>query len=206
MYISFIYIWSRFGRAPPRPPVPMVATPSPAQPVVWCDSGFGSALSPPWYPPPSTPIDPVTVDTFHPGLCHEGIENATVTRIAFLSGPLPVAVDPRKEHDDDDDDDDDADDDVDDDDDGDDVTMRLTMMTTMMIIMMLTISKHPGRPKPRTTSRHRGAEGGRRTKNLQSIHICMYIYIYMVTPPPPQIYTRLFRMTAQVASLHWYMT
>ena len=29
----------------------------------------------------------------------------------------------------------------------------------------------------------------------------------MVTPPPPpKIYTRLFRMTAQVASLHWYMT
>ena len=32
-----------------------------------------------------------------------------------------------------------------------------------------------------------------------------YIYIYMVTPPP-KIYTRLFRVTAQVASLHWYMT
>ena len=32
---------------------------------------------------------------------------STVTRIAFLSGPRPVAVDPRKEHDDDDDDDDD---------------------------------------------------------------------------------------------------
>ena len=31
--------------------------------------------------------------------------------ITFLSGPLPVAVDPRKEHDDDDGDDDDDDDD-----------------------------------------------------------------------------------------------
>ena len=64
----------------------------------------------------------MTVDAFHPGLCHEGIENATVTRIGFLSGPLPVAVDPRKEHEDDDDDDgdDDEDGDDDDDDEGDD--------------------------------------------------------------------------------------
>ena len=53
----------------------------------------------------------VTVDTVHPGLCREGVESATVTRIAFLSGPLHVAVGPRKEHDDDDDDVDDDDDD-----------------------------------------------------------------------------------------------
>ena len=57
----------------------------------------------------------VTVDTFHPGLCHEGIENVTVTRIAFLSDALPMAVDPTKEHDDDDDDDDVEADDEDDD-------------------------------------------------------------------------------------------
>ena len=38
------------------------------------------------------------------------------------------------------------------------------------------------------------------------MYIILYIctYIYMVTPP--KIYTRLFRVTAQVASLHWYMT
>ena len=174
----------RPGPAPPSRPNGCYPVPPPN---LWCGviRGLGLLSVPHGILPQARPSIPVTVDTFHPGLCHEGIENATVTRIAFLSGPLPVAVDPRKEHDDDDDDDDDADDDVDDDDDGDDVTMRLTMMTTMMIIMMLTISKHPGRPKPRTTSRHRGAEGGRRTKNLQSIHICMYIYIYMVTPPPP---------------------
>ena len=72
----------------------------------------------------------MTVDNaFHPGLCHvchEGIENATVTRIALLSGPLPVALDPRMEYDNNDvdadddaydDDDDDGDDEDDDDDD-----------------------------------------------------------------------------------------
>ena len=63
----------------------------------------------------------MTVDTLHPGLCHEGIENATVARIAFLSVPLPVAVDPRKEHDGHDDDDaNDDEDDVEDDDEDDD--------------------------------------------------------------------------------------
>ena len=62
----------------------------------------------------------MTVGTFHPGLCHEGLENATVTRVAFLSGPLPVAVDPRKEHEHDDDENDDEDDDEGDDEGDDD--------------------------------------------------------------------------------------
>ena len=61
----------------------------------------------------------VTVETFHPGLCHEGIESATVTRILWQ-------LTQGKEHDgddlgdDDDDDDDDENGDDDEDDDGDD--------------------------------------------------------------------------------------
>ena len=47
-----------------------------------------------------------TLDTFQPRLRHEGINNATVTRIAFLIGPVPVSVDPKTEQYDDDDDDD----------------------------------------------------------------------------------------------------
>ena len=87
----------------------------------------------------------VTVDAFQPGLCHEGIENATVTRIAFLSGPLPVAVDPTKEHDDDDDDDvDDVDDDDDDHDDGYEDDDRMTMM----MMMMMTIRNTQARTTP----------------------------------------------------------
>ena len=69
---------------------------------------------------PNTP-DPcpilVTMDTFQAGPCHEGIETCNCHQEAFLSGPLPVAVDPRKEHHDDDEDDaDENDDDIDDDD------------------------------------------------------------------------------------------
>ena len=126
---------------------------------------------------PNTPpiLILVTVHTFHPELCHKGIENATVTRMAFLSGPLPVAVDPRKQHDDDDhhhhdDADDDGDDDDDDDDDDD--------------------SKHPGRPKPRSTPHHRSSQGRRadpdpephttpsRPKSRTTLH-------YVGTPPTP---------------------
>ena len=43
-----------------------------------------------------------TLDTFQPRLRHEGINNATVTRIAFLIGPVPVSVDPKTEQYDDD--------------------------------------------------------------------------------------------------------
>ena len=110
----------------------------------------------------------VTVDTFHPGLCHEGIEGATVTRIAFLSGPLPVAVDPRKEHDDDEEEDDDEDDDDDDDDDDDFETPRATQTPHQ------TTPQGGGgtesRPKPRSTPHHRGGGTPSRPKSRTTPH------------------------------------
>ena len=70
-----------------------------------------------------------TVDTFQPRLRQEGITNATVTRIAFLTGSIPVTVETRKGHQDDHDDGHDEGEDDDDDDDDDDAYIYICMHT-----------------------------------------------------------------------------
>ena len=42
---------------------------------------------------------------------------------------------------------------------------RMTMRMSMIMMMVMTISKHPGRLKPRTTPHRRGAEGLRADPN-----------------------------------------
>ena len=94
------------------------------------------------------PNTPDAYDSGHlpPRLRHECIKNATVTCIAFLTGPLPVTVDPRKERDDDDD------------------AKPLTLSKTPN---RKTMPHHRGGGEPlqadpnRTTPRHRG---GKRTR------------------------------------------
>ena len=48
-------------------------------------------------------MSPVSSGAPVPALMRFSHTSATVTRIVFLTGPVPVTVDPRKEHDDDDD-------------------------------------------------------------------------------------------------------
>ena len=99
----------------------------------------------------------VTMDTFQPELCHEGIEKATVTRrrscrarflwqltqernmmnmmmMLMMMMIIIIIMMTMK------------------------MTMRMTMAMTMIMTMMMmttTISKHPGRPAPRTTPHQR---------------------------------------------------
>ena len=61
-------------------------------------------LRSPTPPPPASKS--INCHENQPRLRHEGIKDATVTRIALLAGPIPLRADPRKEHDYDDVDDD----------------------------------------------------------------------------------------------------
>ena len=139
-------------RPPPPPPwYPHPARPGPIMPNP-CDCAHFSHMA---APKPSTvtrsssPTHPilVTVDAFHRGFCHEGIEHATVNchqdrvpvRPASCMRVLNMQLSPgsrscqaR-------------------------VLWPLTQERSMM--MMMTISKHPGRQTANHITHHRGAEG-----------------------------------------------
>ena len=135
-----------FGSRPPPSGTPR------SKYAEFCDCAYFSHMA---APKPSTvtkissqtcPIL-VTMDTVQPGLCHEGIENATVARrrscrahflwqltpernIMMMMMMVVMMRMPMR------------------------MTMTMTMMMTMMMMMTATISKHPGRPEPRTTPHH----------------------------------------------------